>query len=195
MALAIRCRCGALQGELEPSAAYTRATCYCRDCQAFARTLGRSDILDAAGGTDVVALSPAGIRFTAGEEHLACLSLGPKGLYRWHSACCATPIANIPRAPGMAYVGVLSSCVADSQALDAAVGRSRTVVGTGSATGPVRATPYRTALVVLRTAVGILRARLRGDHRRHPFFRPGSNEPIRAPRILTREQRAAACQA
>ena len=195
MAIAFQCRCGALQGELDLAGVYTRATCHCRDCQAFARALGRSDVLDAAGGTDVLAMLPSALRITTGQEHLACLSLGPKGLYRWHAACCATPIANTPRDPGMAYVGVLASCVADPLQLDGAMGPSRAMVGRASATAPVRSTPLQTTWTVIRTIVGIVGARLRGRHRPNPFFEPGTAEPIRAPRILTREERAAASTA
>ena len=135
---------------------------------------------------------PSALRITTGQEHLACLSLGPKGLYRWHAACCATPIANTPRDPGMAYVGVLASCVADPLQLDGAMGPSRAMVGRASATAPVRSTPLQTTWTVIRTIAGIVGARLRGRHRRNPFFEPGTAEPIRAPRVLTREERAAA---
>lgn len=192
MAIAFQCRCGALQGEIDPAGFYARATCHCRDCQAFARALGRSDVLDAAGGTDVVGMLPSALRITAGHEHLACLSLGPNGLYRWHSTCCATPIANTPRDPGMPYAGVLANSMVDPRALEDAIGLSRAVVGGKSATTPVRATPLATTWVVLRTLAGIVGARLRGRHRDNPFFKPGTAEPIRAPRVLTREERAAA---
>lgn len=192
MAIPLRCRCGTLRGEIEPASAFVRVTCYCRDCQAFARVLGREDVLDPRGGTDLVALLPAGTRLIAGEDKLACLSLGPKGLLRWYATCCDTPIANTPRDPKLPYVGVLAASMADPSALDAAVGPSRVALGTDSARGEVQSTPARTGLAVVRIMWGMLLARLRGRHRDNPFFQPGTNRPVREPRVLTREERAAA---
>lgn len=194
MAISFRCRCGALQGEVEPAAAYLRAVCYCRDCQAFARALDREqDVLDSKGGTDIVALRPSGVRFTAGREQVACLSLSPKGLLRWHSACCRTPFANTPRDPKLPYVGVLASCMAaEPGALDAAFGPRRMALGTDSARGEVAATPVRTVLGVVRIMWGVLRARLSGRHRDNPFFDMATAQPVAEPRVLTRQERAEA---
>src|SRR3546814_16973924 len=108
MSIGFQCRCGSLRGEIEPRHAFLRARCYCLDCQAFAHALGRGhETLGGQGGSDVVAMLPAGLRFTAGSEHLACLSLSPQGLLRWHASCCNTAIANTPRNPKFPYVGVL----------------------------------------------------------------------------------------
>jgi len=41
MALSLRCECGQVQGTVEAGHAYTRATCYCKDCQAYARWLDK----------------------------------------------------------------------------------------------------------------------------------------------------------
>lgn len=193
MAIAFRCRCGKLQGEIEPAAAYLRAVCYCSDCQAFARALDREqDALDPNGGTDVVALRPDGLRFTAGREQVTCLSLSPKGLLRWHSACCHTPFANTPREPKLPYVGVLASCMAAGpDALDAAFGPRRIALGTASARGEVAATPVRTTLGVMRVMWGVLLAKL-GRRRSNPFFDAATSQPIVEPRVLTREERAEA---
>lgn len=192
MTIPFQCRCGTLRGEIEPRAAYARATCYCRDCQTFARALGREqDVLDAHRGMDLVAMAPMGFRITAGEAQLACLSLSPKGLLRWHSACCNTAIANTPRDPKLPYAGVLVTCMAGgAAALDAAFGPSRIALNTGSAQGEVRATPVRTGLGLLRILWGVLRVKTGGRGRVNPFFRPGSSDPVSAPRVLTREERA-----
>jgi hypothetical protein len=47
--------------------------CDCKDCQAFARSLGRADVLDPAGGTDIFQMPPARLMLTAGMEALRCL--------------------------------------------------------------------------------------------------------------------------
>ena len=71
MTLELRCRCGQVQGTVDARRAYARATCYCRDCQAYARHLGQPGVMDAQGGTDIIAMNPDAVTFTAGEEHIA----------------------------------------------------------------------------------------------------------------------------
>ena len=191
MTMPLRCRCGAVRGEMDTARAYVRASCYCKDCRAFARFLGQPGVLDASGGSDIVATAPATVRFTAGVEHVACMSLSPKGLYRWYAACCRTPLGNTPRAPRLPYVGMVTACFdAAPQAVDAALGpRGRTVINIGSATAPVRAKPLLVVTGGLRILAGILGARLRREHT-SPFF-DASGQPLRQPEVISREQRAA----
>lgn len=189
MKMALRCRCGAVRGEMDTSRAYARATCYCKDCRAFARFLGVPDVLDEAGGTDIVPVAPAAVRFTAGGEHVACMSLSPKGLLRWYATCCRTPLANTPREPKLPYVGMVSACFdAPTQAVDAAFGpRARVVLNTQSATSPVRGTPMALAIGSLRILLGVLGVKLRRE-RTSPFF-DANGQPIRAPEVVSRERR------
>ncbi|KAF1708050.1 hypothetical protein CSC73_10515 [Pseudoxanthomonas sacheonensis] len=79
MALSLRCECGRVQGRVETDQVYVRATCYCKDCQAYARWLDRPGVADAQGGTDMVAMNPAAVHITAGSEQIACMSLSGKG--------------------------------------------------------------------------------------------------------------------
>src|SRR5690606_18240209 len=193
MAIPIRCRCGTLQGEFEPRDVYARATCYCRDCQAFAHTLGRGDVLDPHGGTDILAMLPAGLRLTAGADQLTCLSLSPRGVLRWHSACCDTPIANTPRDPKLPYVGLLATTAGSNlDALDEALGPARAALNTESAQGQVKSTPLLTAFGVTQIMLRIVWARLRGRHRDNPFFDPVTRRPVADPRVLTKEERVRA---
>lgn len=102
----LRCTCGKLQGQLATQPTSGRARCYCKDCQAYARFLGRqSEILDAHGGTDLIATLPAAVRFTAGLEQLACVTLTDKGPLRWYATCCRTPIGNTARDHKIALCG------------------------------------------------------------------------------------------
>ena len=114
MKLPLRCACGSVQGEVDLERAWTRVSCYCRDCQAFARFLGRPGLMDAAGGSDIAAMAPDAVRFTAGQEHLACMSLGPNGLLRWYADCCRTPLANLTRNPKFFYCGLATACLEDT---------------------------------------------------------------------------------
>lgn len=194
MTMPLRCRCGAVQGEIDEARAYTRATCYCKDCRAYARYLGVSGVLDASGGTDVIPMAPSGVRFTAGQAHVACMSLSPNGVLRWYAACCRTPLANTSRNPRLPYAGVVTNCVAATpQALEAAFGpRGRVIVNGPSATAPVKANPVAFALGGLRIAAGMLGARLRGEHA--TAFFDANGRPLREPHVITREERAALSQ-
>jgi len=110
IAIPIRCSCGALTGQVErtPGDDGRRLVCYCDDCQAFARFLGRADeILDEHGGSDIFQTAPARVTLTGGEQHLACMRLGPKGLLRFYASCCRTPIGNMLPNPQFPFVGLV----------------------------------------------------------------------------------------
>ena len=99
MDLPLRCRCGRMRGvasNVSPSTGF-RFVCYCEDCQAFARFLDRTDVLDPAGGTDIFHMPPGRVKLTAGTDAMRCLRLSDKVL-RWYTECCRTPIANTPLA-------------------------------------------------------------------------------------------------
>lgn len=190
MSVPMCCTCGAVRGELDPGAVYARVVCYCRDCRAFARALGRPEVLDAAGGTDIITMRPAGLRLLEGRDQVACLSLSPKGPLRWHTACCNTPIGNTARKPAFPYVGIpVAGLRAAEVDVERVFGSRPMVVNAGSATSQVRRTPLRTGIGVARIACGVLMAKLAGG-RAHPFFKDG--HPLAEPRVLTREERAAA---
>jgi len=59
----LHCRCGAIQGRVKNASPRTvnRVVCYCDDCQAFLHHLGRADLLDANGGTDIIQVAPASL--------------------------------------------------------------------------------------------------------------------------------------
>ncbi|HET9763737.1 MAG TPA: DUF6151 family protein [Casimicrobiaceae bacterium] len=186
---ALRCRCGTLRGELERSGSATRAICYCQDCQAYARFLGTPGVVDADGGTEVVALLPRHVRFTAGSEALACLSLSERGLLRWYASCCNTPVGNTPRNPKVPYVGLIHACLeGGSPAIETTFGAPRIAVNTQSAHRAVRSTPIATAARVVGLMTAALADRLGGLHRHNPFF-TDTGAPIRAVRVLSSAER------
>lgn len=190
MSLPLKCRCGAVRGEMQPARAFVRATCYCKDCRAYARFLGASGVLDDAGGTDVVPTAPAAVRLSSGVQHVACMSLSPKGTLRWYAACCRTPLGNTSRNTRLPYLGLVTACLdATSQQLQATFGPAgRCVLNTGSATLPVRATPLAFAWGGVRIMAGMLSASLRGE-RASPFL-DGNGQLLREPEVISRERRA-----
>src|ERR1700742_3028554 len=103
----LQCRCGQVRGHLTNASSETvnRIVCYCDDCQAFLHHVGRADLLDAHGGTDIVQVAPASLTFRSGAEHIVGLRLTSKGLYRWYANCCKTPLGNSMK-PAVPFVGI-----------------------------------------------------------------------------------------
>jgi hypothetical protein len=191
--LHLACRCGIVRGSVRgtvPSAG-THLVCYCRDCQAYVRHLGRSDVLDPAGGTDIFQTNIGRIGVDAGADRLACLRLSPKGLLRWYAACCGTPVVNLPPTAAVPFGGIVTACLPDAD-LSAAIGPVIAVHGAASAR-PGKGAPRRnrgTLTMLRRFAAVTLAARRRGEHRSSAFHAAGA--PRSAPHVLTTEERRAA---
>jgi len=192
--LQLQCRCGTVRAIAHGVAPQmgNHCVCYCDDCQAFPKALGRPDVLDANGGTDIFQLSQARLEFTHGLDRVEWLQLSSKGTARWYASCCNTPIGNTLPTMGVPFVGVIRAFVREPA---------------GDALGPVRARVFREFAVgdvaaippdnqsrwtmFLRLAALIIWWRLRGDHKRSPFFDAASGAPLKPPRILTEAERAA----
>ncbi|MEP7281779.1 MAG: DUF6151 family protein [Rubrivivax sp.] len=182
---ALRCRCGELRGSVTPAPSSKRVICYCRDCQAFARVLGHAaDVLDAAGGTEVLATLPQHVQFTAGLDRLACLSLREGGLLRWYASCCRTPIGNTPRNPRLPYVGLVHSALGSAPARQASFGPLRMAVNRGGASQPVQAPRWANAVGILGLMKTLLLARAGSAWKTNPFFEPGTGLPTRPVQVL-----------
>jgi hypothetical protein len=179
----IRCACGAIEGLLQEPAIATRARCYCKDCQAFARFLGEPRfVLDDRGGTDLIATLPRVVRFTRGTDRLRCMSLAPRGLLRWYCGECRTPIGNTPRDPKTSYVGIFRACLAGSaEEIDALFGTATLAINTKSAAAPVASSGFAMLGSMVRIIRNLLGARLRGTWKDNPFFLSGTSEPIVTP--------------
>ena len=188
----LRCRCGTLRGLFAPHELAPRATCYCKDCQAFAHFLGRPDeVLDRLGGTDIVATLARNLTFTQGADSLACMSLSPKGLLRWYARCCRTPIANTVRDMKLSYVGIVHACLHEpGQTLEAAgFGPLRMVVNTKSAKGTPPSLRWGTFTSLLNLMPRVIVARFNGDHRRTPFFDAATGAPRAAVTVIGASER------
>ena len=147
-------------------------------------------MLDAHGGTEIIAALPRHVHFDAGTEQLACVSLTDKGPLRWYARCCRTAIGNTPRTRGIAYVGLVRSCLSGpAAALDEAVGPVKTVLNTGSARGKVAGTPAHAAWAMLKIMRNVVGARLSGGYKTNPFFQPEADTPVATPHGLDPEER------
>ncbi|MGA8258783.1 MAG: DUF6151 family protein [Arenicellales bacterium] len=196
--LTIRCRCGAFAGTLRQVSgnAGNRGVCYCDDCQAFARYLGaESTVLDAQGGTDIFQMSPASLAVAQGLDRLACVRVTAKGPFRWYADCCKAPVGNTAPTRQLPIVGViLSSVQAAPRELDAALGPVRARImaryARGTVAGPEPVYEGFPPSHIARMLWKILVWRIRGDHRRSPFFDPGTGAPIAPPHLLRDSEHA-----
>lgn len=187
MAHCFQCRCGALKGEVSQPHLAVRAVCYCGHCQAYARLLDSPvPVLDALGGTDVAATQARYVRFTSGEQSLACLSLSPNGLLRWYARCCNTPIANTPRDWRLPYVGLLHTCLANPEPMERSFPQVQMHVNRASARGKPPVLRLSGMRAMLGLAPRLLAARLTGAYRQSPFF-DQQGVPRAEVRVLPRE--------
>jgi len=190
----LRCRCGEVRAVLKNPApqSINRVICYCDDCQAYAHQLGRADLLDIHGGTDIVQVAPAALTFVKGDDRIAALRLSPKGLYRWHARCCNTPVGNTV-GPSIPFVGLVAqSFTGDRQNPDQLFGRPvGGILGkyaVGEVPKQVRGVSFG---LIVRTLRLILSWRLGGKAWPHPFFDQATRQPRYPVTVLTREQREA----
>ncbi len=189
-----RCRCGTVEARVTEASPGTvnRVVCYCDDCQAFAHHLGRADLLDRNGGTDIVQMAPSTITFTKGHQNLVGLRLSPKGLYRWHTACCKTPMGNTV-GPQLPFVGfVAQSFDHDGQHADQVFGKPIGAILGKYAIGEVPAKSRGMPLgLVARAVWKVLGWKLTGKTWPHPFFARGTGAPLYPVHVITREERDA----
>jgi hypothetical protein len=189
--LALRCRCGRVRAhavDVSPSSTNS-VVCYCHDCRAFARWLGRDDLLDAGGGSHIVQMARGRVVFDEGLDAVKCMRLSRRGLFRWYASCCKTPIGNT--VPVVPFIGVISGFFDP----DAAARWSREVpalvrVQTRSACGPVpsaSAPELPMFFRVTRLLLGWMIHRLGGD----TLFDAKTKKPRVEPLVLTIAERDA----
>lgn len=186
----LKCRCDTLKGFVDSLETANRAVCYCKDCQAFARYLGReNDVLDEHGGTEVFQMLPKFVHVSEGLEALACVRLTDKGLLRWYTSCCRTPIGNTLPSYKLSFVGLVRKCLdVAGESLDESVGPVRMHVNTKSAKGDPKPKSVGVAGAILRIAGMLTKARIDGSYRHTPFFNDDGT-PIVQPEILSPECR------
>ena len=192
----LRCSCGKLRGTALAVAprAGCRVVCYCHDCQAYGRFLGRPGITDQWGGTDIFQMAPSKVRITSGAETLSCVRLSAKGMYRWYCGECKTPVGNTngPRVP---FVGLVHTFMdhGEGRTRDDLLGKPVGYVRTSFAIGtlPAAARDSSTLGVIARSVRLLGKWFLTGAGSPSPFFDAGTHAPRTPPRILRPEERSA----
>jgi hypothetical protein len=186
------CRCGAVHGVVKNASPHTvsRAVCYCDDCQAFLHQLGRAELMNERGGSDVVQVAPATLSFDRGSEYIVGLRLSPKGLYRWYASCCKTPLGNTLE-PAFPFVGInIHSFVGTPAQLDQTFGKATTSVrGEFAVGGPPAGSTKFPLRLILRALHNMVGWRLLGKTWPHPFFDRIARAPTHAVTVLSRAER------
>jgi hypothetical protein len=167
-----------------------RVVCYCDDCQAFLHQLGRADLLNGKGGSDIIQVAPAAVSFTQGQHHIVGLRLNPKGLYRWYAKCCNTPVGNT-LTPTIPFVGLLAPALDALRLDDVAGAPSGAIFGKFAVGEPPPGSTRLNVSLLLRAIRKLLGWRLRGRAWPHPFFSRETGAPLYAVTVLSKEQRAA----
>jgi len=188
----VRCKCGEVRGVVNDPSPRTvnRVTCYCDDCQAFVHQLGRADLLNAKGGSDIIQVAPAALSFTQGQHHIVGLRLKPNGLYRWYARCCNTPVGNT-LTPSIPFVGLLAQAF-DEPRLDDVVGAPMGSIFGKFATGdPPAGSKGLNVPLLVRVLGKVLGWRLRRRAWPHPFFSQETGTPLFTVTVLSQDQRKA----
>ncbi|WP_092291069.1 DUF6151 family protein [Bradyrhizobium sp. Ghvi] len=190
----LHCRCGgvrAVVGGVSPRSV-NRVVCYCDDCQAFAYHLGRADLLNANGGSDIVQVAPSTLTFVQGQNRIVGVRLSPKGLYRWYANCCNTPVGNT-LSPSVPFVGILAQAFeGGAPAVDEATGPPiGAILGKYAIGEPPAGSTGLNLSLILRAIGKVLAWKMGGKAWPHPFFKREPREPIYPITVLSREQREA----
>jgi hypothetical protein len=190
--VALRCRCGEVALALAEPQRAVRGACYCRDCRAYTYFLGREgELLDAWGGTEIVAALPSRLHIERGRERIACASLSATGILRWYASCCRSPIGNTPRDGGVPHVGLIPTRLLGSRdEIEAAFGPIRLRVFRASARGEAPKMGAGGLLAGARYLRETLGARASGSAAKNPFFASDLTTPIVTPAVLSADERA-----
>jgi hypothetical protein len=190
----IQCECGKFRAELTkfPEVTPGRLKCYCDDCQAYLHYLKRTDLLDANGGSEIIPIYPSDIKVEQGEEFLKCVRLSPKGMFRFATKCCNTPIANTDAKRPWAGVHRRVFTATDPHRLDQDFKEIRSsILGKFAHGTPPPGTPQTFDFKGFKIVMPfILKGIVLGRARPSPFF--NGEVSVAAPYILSQEERAEA---
>lgn len=187
------CECGQVKGAIEEHEKRkgSRLICYCKDCQTFAHFLGKADqILNPQGGTEVYQIAPSQLRIEQGIEHVSCVRLSPKGLFRWYTSCCNTPLGNTVSG-SVPFVGLVHMFISTDVDKDAMLGPLRMSIEAKAAKGQPQESNVHDGVpfsLLAKTIVTLALRAITGQAKPNPFFND-AGEPAVAPTILSKEQR------
>jgi hypothetical protein len=182
----LSCNCKKVQGQTEYVSAKSgnRIVCCCIDCQKFATFLCQEQqVLDQYGGTDIFQMPISHVHVTQGNEHIACIKLSDKGLHRWYTKCCHTPIGNTLGGKGP-FIGVIHSFMQHSGTRDSDLGVHKGYVHSQSARLAVPDNLKTSSFKAISSLlIKLISWKLKGLHRPSVFFNE-DGKPVVKPEVL-----------
>jgi hypothetical protein len=143
--------------------------------------LGRPDLLDEHGGTDVVQVPPNMIAYDRGLEQIVGMRLSKKGMYRWYASCCKTPLGNtiVPAVPFIGLPLEIFRSASDAQRIEDVFGKPRSrVMGKFAVGGAPEGSTGFPLRALAQALTKVLGWKLTGKTWPHPYF----DEVTRAPK-------------
>lgn len=185
----IQCECGRFRAKLKafPHNTPGRLVCYCEDCQRYLHILGRSDLLDQNGGTEVIPAYPADIEIISGIDCLKCIRLTPAGIFRFSTHCCNTPIVNTkPCEPWAGFMRCVYMAYDPAQ-IEQVLGSVRSRIMGRHATGtPPSGTAQTFNLKSFFTVMPfVIKGKVLRKFKPSPFFAEDGVTPITPPQIIS----------
>ena len=183
----LSCRCARVKGlVLHADRCLNRSVCYCLDCQSYAHFLDKQgEMLDADGGTGIVAARPRDVVITQGHEMVSCMSLSDSGLLRWYARCCNTALGNTHRNYKVSFVALVDACLQGTPlVLEESFGPVQFRLNAKSARRPLAPMTERKLGAVWRTIGWLLKSQLGGRFRNNPFFDSRTGAPVSLPKVL-----------
>lgn len=182
----LKCSCGKVKGKTENvnERSGTRIMCCCDDCQSFAQYLNQeSSVLDQYGGTDIFQMPISKIKITEGIEQISSVRLSAKGMYRWYTKCCNTPIGN-SMGPGVPFIGLIHNFMDNTATRDEELGKNRGHIQTKFARQQVPTELKGAYLkIMLRSLSKLIVWKIKGLNKPSVFF-DDNEKPIARPNIL-----------
>lgn len=196
MEIKLACSCGGLQGKIQnvtPKLGL-RIICYCDDCQTYANYLRcQKSILDEDGGTQLLQVPQAHVQFSQGQDQIECLQLSPKGIKRWYTKCCHTPIGNMLQNPNVAFIGIPFALIDMEQinGIDQSLGPLCARLQARYAKRPIAHKHDEKVSFghLLKTINKLLLWKIKGLQRPHPFYDFEKKQYSYETKILSKEER------
>ncbi|AZZ36399.1 hypothetical protein CIK05_06205 [Bdellovibrio sp. qaytius] len=146
--------------------------------------------MDENGGTEIIPAYPADIKIVAGKDVVKCIRLHSKGMYRFFTSCCLTPIANTDPARPWAGINQRMYVTKDPTILDRELGPVKaSIMGKYAKGTPPAGTPQTFDFKGMVTVMPfIIKGKFLGKAKHSPFFDNG--EAIVVPKVLSAEERS-----
>ena len=191
----LQCECGKFQVVLMafPKNTPGRLRCYCDDCQTYLHLINRSELLDQNGGSEVIPVYPRDVQILKGKEYLKCMRLSPKGIFRFSTSCCNTPVANTKPGFWLGFHRILYATT-DPTKLDNILGPVRSSIMGRFAKGTLPAgTPDTYNLKSFICVMPfMLKGKLLKKFKGSPFFEDDGETPVVTSHMVPRPEKNSA---